>query len=240
MDATQELLIDELKNYSISCTPDQATLLLKHLDLVIEKNRDLNLTRIDSVEDGIYLHIIDSLLASPLLMPCSQTVRILDLGTGGGYPGIPLAIHTGAQVTMIDSVQKKAHAVDEFVSKLGLSESCEVLPLRSEDVAKQNPESFDNVVARAVAQTNVLIEYAAPLLKTGGALVALKAQTSHEEIETASRAAELCGMEIVSRETFELPKAYGSREIIYIRKNTEPKIKLPRRPGMATKRPLGL
>ena len=240
MTGYESLIIDELGKYSIPSTPDQAELLLKHLMLVLEKNKEINLTRIDSIEDGIYLHVIDSLLCYPLLQPIDRSTTMLDLGTGGGYPGIPLAILTGAKVSMIDSVQKKAHAVQEFIDSLSLTNSCTVYSVRSEELASQQPCSFDYVVCRAVAQTNVLIEYAAPLLKQHGALVALKANITDEEYACAVRAAELCGTKIVSRETFELPKGLGHREIIYIEKIGEPTIKLPRRPGLATKRPLGL
>lgn len=236
----QEILLKALDGMGIACTPRQADLLLKHLTLVVDKNKDLNLTRITTIDDGIHLHIIDSLLSLPHLMTYGKGLNVLDLGTGGGFPGIPLAIMSNFQVTLLDSITKKVSTVDSFISQLGLSERCEAVCMRSEELAQTQAASFDVVIARAVAQTNVLIEYAAPLLKTDGVLCAMKARISDDEIDAAHRAADVCGMSIVSRETFELPESHGSREIIYIEKIAEPSIKLPRRNGMATKRPLGL
>ena len=240
MGSMDELLAQSLDELSIECSPEQRELLLKHLQLVIDKNNVLNLTRIDSMEDGIYLHIIDSLLCANHLRTIGTPLSVLDLGTGGGFPGIPLSIVLGAQVTLLDSIQKKVAAVDGFINSLGLSAQCSAMCSRSEDLARTNPASFDIVAARAVAQTNVLIEYAAPLLKEHGVLCALKASLASEELSAAQNSCEICGMSIVSRETFELPSGYGHREIIYIEKTNEPSIPLPRRNGMATKRPLGI
>ena len=203
METYTSLLVDELDALGIPCTSDQAALLLKHLGLVIEMNKTTNLTRIDTLEQGIFLHLIDSIICSRSIGALPHHQSVLDLGTGGGFPGIPLAIML-------------------------------------EELALKMPRSFDVIVARAVAQTNVLVEYAAPLLIDGGMLCTWKANIDDDEIAAAERAATICGMSIVSRETYELPKSFGHREIIYIEKTGEPKIKLPRRNGMATKRPLGL
>lgn len=240
MNAAEELLADGLHEIGLDCTPDQRLLLLEHLHLVIEKNKELNLTRIDSLEDGIYLHIIDSLICAEQLKSLGNSLKILDLGTGGGFPGIPLSIVLGGHVTLLDSISKKVAAVDGFIKQLHLDSSCAAICSRSEDLARITPESFDVVLARAVAQTNVLIEYASPLLVAGGILCALKANVTDDEFEHASRSSEICGMSIVSRETIELPKGYGHREILYIEKTGAPSIQLPRRNGMATKRPLGM
>lgn len=240
METYTSLLVDELDALGIPCTSDQAALLLKHLGLVIEMNKTTNLTRIDTLEQGIYLHLIDSIICSRSIGALPHHQSVLDLGTGGGFPGIPLAIMLGSDITLLDSIGKKAAAVSSFISKLGLDDRCHAICSRSEVLALQIPCGFDAVVARAVAQTNVLIEYAAPLLVDGGTLCSWKANIDESELSAAERAAEICGMRIVSRETYELPKGYGHREIIYIEKNGEPKIKLPRRNGMATKRPLGL
>ena len=240
METYTSLLVDELDGLGIPCSTDQAALLLKHLGLVIETNKTTNLTRIDTFEQGIYLHLIDSVICSQSIGALPHHHSVLDLGTGGGFPGIPLAIMLGSETTLLDSIGKKASAVSSFIHELDLDDRCHAICSRSEELALQMPCSFDVVVARAVAQTNVLIEYAAPLLVEGGTLCSWKANIDDDEISTAERAADICGMRIVSRETYELPKGYGHREIIYIEKNGESKIKLPRRNGMATKRPLGL
>ena len=220
----------------ITVSEVEARQLLRHLELVLEKNRQVNLTSIESIDEGITLHIVDSLLFLPHV---SGRENYLDIGTGGGYPGIPLAICSGARGLLVDSVGKKAAAVSDFIEELGLARSCSCQAIRAEELALEQPGSFSCVVARAVAPMDVLIEYAAPLLENGGLLVISKARPEEEELEGARRASELCGMSIVSRETIELPNGKGTRKIIVVEKTGEPKVKLPRRPGMARKRPLG-
>lgn len=237
---SREALEQALKEIPVVCEPDQIDLLLLHLSLVIEKNKELNLTRIDSMENGIYLHIVDSLLAVPILTSVGKELQILDLGTGGGFPGIPLAIALDAHLTLIDSICKKIEAVQGFIVQLGIQESCTARCVRSEELAREAPSSLDVVVARAVAQLNVLIELATPLLKHDGMLCAMKAHIAGNELHAAEKAAELCGMQIVSCETVNLPENRGHREIMLIQKTADASIKLPRRSGMATKRPFGL
>lgn len=236
----QELLSHKVmkmaESLGITVTEERAEKLLQHLRLVLDKNRVLNLTAIDDLDDGIILHTIDSLLFLPFL---DDADRFVDIGTGGGFPGIPLAICSSSHGTLIDSVKKKTIAVNSFIDSLGLSKTCESLDVRAEDLAKQHPEEYSCVVARAVAPTNILIEYATPLLNMGGRLIVSKGRPDQTEVEEASRAAEICGMRIVSRETFELPENKGTRTITVFRKEGEALVKLPRRPGMATKRPLG-
>lgn len=236
----QELLSHKLMTMAealgIKVTEEQAEKLLQHLCLVLEKNKVINLTAIDDFDEGVILHTIDSLLFLPFL---ADSDRFVDIGTGGGFPGIPLAICSSSHGTLIDSVKKKTIAVNSFIESLGLSKTCECLDVRAENLAQQHPEEYSCVVARAVAPTNVLIEYATPLLSKGGRLIVSKGRPDQIEIDEASRAAEICGMRIVSRETFELPDAKGTRTITVFRKDGETLVKLPRRPGMATKRPLG-
>ena len=128
--------------------------------------------------------------------------------------------------------------MSEFATRLGLS-ALHALHARVEDCALRHPKSQDYVFARAVAQSNVLIEYAAPLLKTGGLLVLEKARPTDEELARATEAAKICGMRDVSRETFELPHELGHREILIYRKVSEPSIRLPRKAGEAKRSPLG-
>lgn len=232
-------LLSELSSYGICCSPRQASLLIHHLHLVIEKNKVMNLTRITEPEDAITLHVVDSLL--PLACHTSllgSESRYVDIGTGAGFPGIPLGIMTDAQGTLIDSVGKKVSAVNEFIGHLGLS-NIRARHIRAEDLAREN-ELFDAVFARAVAQSNVLVEYAAPLLSNGGHCVLEKANISTDELDAAKRAARICGLSLVSRETFELPRSHGHREILVFEKRSKPQIKLPRRTGEAKKSPLGI
>ena len=231
-------LIDELSVFGIECTEAQAYLLIKDLELVIEKNKVVNLTRIVALRDAVTLHLVDSLvpLGTKAFKP-SNRLRFLDIGTGAGFPGIPLAIMTGMNGLFIDSVGKKVNAVNDFIDQLGLS-NCSAMAIRAEELALKEPASFDYVTARAVAQSNVIIEYSAPLLKFGGQLVLEKANLTEEELQNANYASQVCGLTRVSRETLELPRDLGHREILIYEKDHESRIKLPRSNGMAKNRPL--
>lgn len=240
--SVSENLQELLDGYGIAASADQIALLLCHLDLLEERNTTTNLTRVTSIDEAMVIHVLDSLLPLPHLLELTAGCRVsfVDIGTGGGFPGIPLACMTDWDGTLIDSVGKKTAAVQDFIEELGLSKTARAMHIRAEDLARKNPESFDLVVTRAVAQANSLLEYAAPLLRSGGILALYKARPSDEELEAAERASKLCGMSLVSRETFELPENAGHRELLYYQKTGKPKIRLPRRTGLATKEPLGL
>ena len=231
-----------LEVYGISASDIQLSLLVQHLELLARKNESVNLTRVSSINEALIAHVLDSLLPLPYIQTHLKvdTPHLLDIGTGGGFPGLPLTIMTGWNSTLIDSVGKKVSAVEEFITELGLEDIVKAQQIRAEDLAHQQPESYDLVVTRAVAQTNVLIEYATPLLTYGGHLVVYKANPSDEEVTAASRAAKICGISFVSRETFDLPEDKGHRELLYYSKTDKSRIKLPRRAGLATKSPLGL
>lgn len=238
--ALQDQLRSELDGFGIPCDERTAKTLLAHLDLVIEKNRVMNLTRITDPVEAVTLHVVDSLL--PLALPevsLGELDHLMDMGTGAGFPGIPLTVVTGCQATLVDSVGKKVVAVQEFAEALGLS-SVTAVHARLEDLARTMLRSQSHVVARAVAQTNVLIEYATPFLADNGLLVVEKGRPTDEELGAASRAAVLCGLESVSRETFELPRDLGHREVLLYRKTGKAKIRLPRRVGDAKRAPLGV
>lgn len=235
----EDILRTALFEAGMNVGDDKVALLARHLFLVIQKNEVVNLTRIDSPEDGAYLHVVDSLLLAHAFDD-APAGPFMDMGTGAGFPGIPLAIATGRKALLVDSVGKKIAAVDEFLRTLGLSPRVAARHERVEDLARERRGSFAVVTARAVAQTNVLVEYAAPLLRRGGRLVAAKARPSDEEIAAADRAAQICGLRRVSRETFELPGERGHREVLSYERVGNPSIKLPRAMGLAKKQPLGL
>ncbi|MBO7674540.1 MAG: 16S rRNA (guanine(527)-N(7))-methyltransferase RsmG [Atopobiaceae bacterium] len=234
-----EFLRTVLSTSNINLSDDATCKLAQHLQLVIDKNRTVNLTRIDGFEDGAYLHVLDSLLLISAFAD-APAGPFVDVGTGAGFPGIPLAIATGRKALLVDSVGKKAAAVEEFVQALGLDKQVEVSNARIEELGRLRRGRYAVVTARAVAQTNVLVEYATPLLKKGGRLVVAKARPAEEEIEAAQRAARICGLKYVSRETFELPDDRGHREVLSFERVGNPSVKLPRAVGMAQHHPLGV
>ena len=240
MSARRDQLISELSSYGIVITKEQSDTLVSYLQLVIEKNKVINLTRITEPTDAVTLHLVDSLL--PLAckeIGIGKEDHLLDMGTGAGFPGVPLAVVTGAHALLVDSVRKKVDAVSEFCRTLGLRGAI-TRHARLEELAREIPLSQEYVFARAVARTNVLLEYATPFLTMDGKLVVEKGRPDDEELEEADHAARLCGMKFVSRETFELPRELGHREILIYKKARKAQIKLPRKNGMARQNPLGI
>ena len=227
--------------YDLSLTADQIQLLLTDLKLLLEKNHVLNLTSIREPFDALVLHILDSLLfLKPLDKLCEseRDSTLLDMGTGGGFPGIPLACTRPYEVTLLDSVGKKVAACSEFADYLGLSSRITCVHSRLEDYAKDNPHSFNFVVARALSSLDVLIEYATPFLSRTGFLICGKANPSDVELENAALSAKICNLQLVSRETYELPADYGHREFFIYRKVGSSKVKLPRKAGEAKRNPI--
>lgn len=209
-------------------------LLEKHLKLVIEANKTTNITRISSWEDGMLLHVKDSLLGLDALNACPEG-RYADIGTGAGYPGIPLAIETGRDTLLVDSVSKKVRILDTFIDELGLN-NVSTYAGRIEDLGKEQRGQFAAVSARALSRLSVLLELASPLLKPGGRLICFKANVDSDELEHADVVAKQVGMKLVDDQLFELNEY--QRRILSYEKIAESKIKLPRHVGFAQKKPL--
>ncbi len=233
--------LDEcLASYGIRANENQLTRLLTHLDLVVEKNKIINLTRIIDPAEAIIRHTVDSLLLLPTIerLGISTELRFVDIGTGAGFPGIPLTIMTESKGLLIDSVGKKVAAVNEFCKALGLDHLVQGKAIRAEELARSSARSFDIVTARAVAELGVLLEYASPLLKKNGHMVVSKARITEEEIAHGEKVGDIVGLHLVSRETFELPNDQGHREILAYVHDTKSRVKLPRNTGMAKHHPL--
>ena len=159
----ENVLKELLLNYGINSTEHQRRQLLKHIELLIEINKNLNLTRITSVDDALVLHILDSLLP---LKVCNEFIseaqNYIDIGTGGGFPGLPLAIMSDNKTLLVDSIGKKISAVQSMIDEIGLNERVRAEKLRAEEIPNAYKQKFDFVTFRAVAKTNILLEYAEP------------------------------------------------------------------------------
>ena len=173
----------------------------QYLDLILEANKTTNLTRITSRDEALVLHIEDSLVG---LEEVSEAPDGLygDLGSGGGFPGVPLALATGRETVLVDSVKKKMAIVQQAVNQLGLGRQITTCSDRIEDLALDRPGSFSVLTARALSRLVALLELSSPLLVKGGRLVCYKAQLSDEEMQEALAVEDLLGMRLVSqRET---------------------------------------
>ena len=229
-------LLEYCDVYGIEINVAQAELCVRHLLQVIEKNKVLNLTRILIPEDALVLHLLDSLLLFPYLAQAPHG-DFLDMGTGAGFPGIELAIASGRNGLLIDSVGKKVDAVCEFADELGL-ENVAAEQYRLEEAALDFDEQFTCVVARALAPLPVLLEYATPFIVDKGLFIVTKGNPEQSEIKAGNKAASICGLKLIESQSFELPLELGHREIYIYQKVRSPKIKLPRANGLARKKPL--
>lgn len=215
---------------------EQRLLLDLHLELVLKENEISNLTRIVNWDQGQLLHIEDSLLGVPEFMQ-APTGRYGDIGTGGGFPGIPLAIVSDRETVLIDSVAKKTQALDRIINQLGLSARVSTYTGRTEELALEQPESFSVITARALSALPSLLELAAPLLSLKGHLICYKAEVGKDELDQAALLEEKLGMKLVSSRSTVLSDEKTKRTILVYKKVGEPRVSLPRRPGMAQKRP---
>lgn len=212
-----------------------AKLCVRHLLMVNQVNQYMNLTRISDIHEALVLHVVDSLSLTRDLP--IEPERFLDMGTGAGFPGIPFAIYTGCEGVLLDSVGKKVNAVNAFITELGL-DAVTAVHDRCESYASKHASEFDTVFARAVGQMNLIVEYATPFIEEDGYLVMAKANPSDEERRIADKTAELCGLELVGVDEFDLPCDLGHRTVFLYQKVSKPKVKLPRAVGLAKKQPL--
>ena len=215
---------------------EQRKLLDLHLELVLKENERSNLTRIIDWQQGQLLHIEDSLVGLQEFKE-APSGRAADLGSGGGFPGIPLAIASGRQIVLVDSVAKKTTALDRMIEKLGLEGQVSTYTGRSEELALEMSGLFSVITARALSSLPSLLELAVPLLSLGGQLICYKAAIEQEELEQAACLEKKLGMKLVSLRTTQLSDNETSRTILVYEKVREPLVSLPRRPGMAQKRP---
>ena len=212
-------------------------LISDYLSRILEVNTYLNLTRISEESNAQLLHIEDSLSALEELNNAPEGLYG-DLGSGGGFPGVPLAIATGRETILIDSVQKKMKAVNEVLDNLGLTPQISTSGKRIEDLGNSMRGQFSVLTARALSQLGVLLELSSPLLNQNGQLICLKASVSEDELNHALTLEEKTGMKLKSRRTFLLSDGETKREILVFKKDAEPTMKLPRRVGLAQKKPL--
>ncbi len=209
----------------------------QYLEKVLEANKITNVTRITDADAARILHIEDSLVGLPEVQDAPEGL-LGDLGSGGGFPGVPLALATGRPTVLVDSVGKKMALVRSLLEEMGLDEQIETSSERIEDLGRFRSGEFSVVTARALSKLVSLLELAAPLLKMGGCLVCYKAKVSEEELDDALRIEELVGMKLVSRRETVLSDGETTRTILVFEKVSRPKLKLPRRVGLAQKQPL--
>ena len=233
-----EILAQRGAEAGLTFTEQQLQQFTQYYELLVETNKVMNLTAITEPEEVAVKHMIDSLLAYDEDM---SGKTLADVGTGAGFPGVPLKIYCPElRVTLIDSLGKRLKFLQQIIDTLGLKYiRCE--HLRAEDAGKSSKhrEKYDLVTARAVARLSVLAEYCLPLVKKGGRFIALKGSKYAEEITEGSEAVKILGGKIISAEPVKLPGLDEGRAIIKISKLKTTPAQYPRKAGTPEKQPLG-
>lgn len=216
---------------------DRLPLLEKFSSLLLERNQVMNLTAITDPEQVAVLHFLDSLCLLPLADWAGKTV--VDVGTGAGFPGMPLAMAVPeASVTLLDSLGKRVAFLEECRAALGL-ENVRCVHARAEEFAAGERESFDLAVSRAVAALPTLCELCLPLVKVGGRFLAMKSSGTGEEIASSERAIALLGGKLAAVEDYTIPTSQIVHRVVVIQKVSPTPKKYPRRFAQIKKQPLG-
>lgn len=234
---SKELLLKSCNELGINISNDAVDRFDKYAELLVDYNEKVNLTAITAPDDIVIKHFADSLCLMKFVELSSEQ-RIIDVGTGAGFPGAALlCCDPTLNITMIDSVNKKLDFIRFLVKELGLS--AEIVTIRAEDAAKKVEfrEVFDVVTSRAVAALNVLAEYSVPLVKIGGVFAPLKAVLSAEEDARGCSAISNLGAKIVSKNKYSIPDG-SEREIIIAKKISQTSPKFPRAFSQISKKPL--
>lgn len=208
-----------------------------YMELLREWNEKINLTAITDEEGILVKHFFDSSSISEFV---DNNSKIIDIGTGAGFPGLPLKIvNDTLNLTLVDSLNKRINFLNEVKNKLGLK-NVETVHGRAEDVGIDNKyrEKYDFAVSRAVAELRILVEYLLPLVKVGGKVIAMKGPNIDEEVENSKKAVKLLGGEIERIESFRLGNTDNERTIIIIKKIKNTESKYPRKAGIPRKNPL--
>ncbi|MGN0298167.1 MAG: 16S rRNA (guanine(527)-N(7))-methyltransferase RsmG [Lachnospiraceae bacterium] len=227
----------------IHLTDQQAQQFYRFYELLIEKNKVMNLTAITEFEEVVQKHFVDSCLTYPHLKTLYSDfskVSMIDVGTGAGFPGIPLKIvFPEMSVCLLDSLNKRILFLDEVIADIGLT-NIQTVHARAEDGGR-NPqlrEQFDLCVARAVANLSVLSEYCLPFIKPNGYFIPYKAGNAQEEIQQSKKAIFLLSSKLKSVHETTLPDSDIQRTVITIQKQQTLAKKYPRKAGLPSKNPL--
>lgn len=234
-----ERLQSKAEQLGIRLSEKQLEQFQSYYERLIEKNKVMNLTAITEYEEVVDKHFVDSILLGSVKV-LSGKKRVIDVGTGAGFPGIPLKIvYPELEITLLDSLNKRVKFLNEVIEELGLT-GIQAVHSRAEDLAQDaaHRQQYDICVSRAVANLATLSEYCIPFVKQGGYFISYKSTQIEEELKQAKKAVQVLGGTLEQVETVQIPGTTIERQFVMIRKTgTTPK-KFPRKAGTASKTPI--
>ena len=228
-----------LEELGITLSSDQRQQFDRYYELLVEWNKVMNLTGITDYDEVNLKHFIDSLTVVKII-DMNSVKKVIDVGTGAGFPGIPLKIaFPELEIVLLDSLNKRVKFLNEVIGELGLKKITAIHG-RAEDIAKNKSyrEQFDLCVSRAVANLSTLCEYSLPFLWISGSFVSYKGEFSENEIQQAERAVKVLGGKISETKKFKLPGTDMGRSLIKIDKVNKTPSKYPRKAGLPAKEPI--
>lgn len=229
----------DLEELHIVLDENQICQFMSYYELLIEWNQVMNLTAITDFDEVCKKHFIDSLcIVKAYDMKASMSV--IDIGTGAGFPGIPLKIaFPHLKISLLDSLNKRVGFLQTVIKNLELS-NIEVFHGRAEDYAREEKfrEQYDLCVSRAVANLSILSEYCIPYVKTGGYFISYKSEKLTEEIETAKKAINILGGQVENQIDFQIPDSDIYRNLLMIYKEKKTPANYPRKAGIPSKKPI--
>lgn len=235
----KELLVCGIKELALEITDKQIEQFMKYYEMLVETNKVMNLTSIVELDEVILKHFIDSLLVVKTI-DMNKFHTMIDVGTGAGFPGIPLKImFPHLKVTLLDSLNKRLNFLNNVIEELELTDICTIHG-RAEDIGRElnHREKFDVCVSRAVANLSTLSEYCIPFISVGGNFVSYKSEFSDTERKDAEKAIRILGGQIEKNMIVNLPCTEINRSFIIIEKKEKTSKKYPRKAGVPSKEPI--
>lgn len=221
----KEFLKELFEKYNVQINEKQLEQFEKYYQHLVQENEKFNLTAITEMKDVAIKHFLDSVLGANEI---PQNASVIDVGTGGGFPGVPLKIlRPDIKITLLDSLQKRVKFLGEVVNILGL-ENVTCVHARAEDYAKEKREKFDISLSRAVASLPTLSEYLIPFVKVGGKVIMYKSQKADEELAEGQKAIKTFGGNVDKIIPFKLEEIESERNLVVIKKVAKTPLKYPR------------